>query len=85
MLTKSILKIWWLLSVNFEKFTSINLWTSRNFKRWTVYEFIKVNFSKLTNNNQIFRNDFDYIHYHLCKILSQIIEWTFFLSIVSLK
>ena len=56
MLTKSILKIW-LLSVNFEKFTSVNLWTdqSQHFKRSTVrkhfHKFTEVNFSKLTDNN----------------------------------
>ena len=38
---------------------------------------IEVNFSKLTNNNRIFRNDFNCIHYHLCKIY-QIIECTIF-------
>ena len=43
---------------------------------WSVHKFIEVNFSKLTGNNQIFRNYFDYIHYHLCKI-SQI-EFKFF-------
>ena len=39
---------------------------------WSVHKFIEVNFSK--ENNQIFRNDFDCIHYNLCKISSQIIE-----------
>ena len=43
---------------------------------WSVHKFIKVNFSKLKDNNQIFRNDFDCISYHLCKISSQIIEST---------
>ena len=42
-----------------------------------VHKFIEVNFSKLTDNTQIFRNDFDCIHYHLCKI-SQIIGCKFF-------
>ena len=38
-------------------------------------EFLKVvNFSELTESNQIFRNDFVFIHYHLCKISAQIIE-----------
>ena len=41
---------------------------------WTAHKFIGVNFSKLTDNNQIFRNDFDCIHYHICKISSKIIE-----------
>ena len=44
---------------------------------WSVNKFIEVNFSELTDNNQNFRNDFDCIHYHLCK-LSQIIERKFF-------
>ena len=35
---------------------------------WSVHKFIDVNFLKLTDNYQIFRNDvFDCIHYHLCK------------------
>ena len=80
MLTKSILKIW-LLSVNFEKFTSICLWMAtalQTFDSPSVHKFIEVNFSKLTDNNQIFRNDFDCIHYHLSKISSQIIECKIF-------
>ena len=40
---------------------------------WFVHEFVEVNFSNLTDNNQIFRNDFDSIHDYLCKISSQII------------
>ena len=35
---------------------------------------MEANFSKLTDNNQIFRNDFDCIHYQLCKISSEIFE-----------
>ena len=78
MLTKSILKIW-LLSINFKKFNSINLWMdqSEHFMHWTDWfdhKFIDVNFSKFTDANQIFRNDFDCIHYHLCTISSRIIE-----------
>ena len=45
---------------------------------WSVHKFTELNFSELTDNNQIFRNDFDWIHYHLCKISSQIIECKFF-------
>ena len=45
---------------------------------WSVHNFIEVNFSKLTDNNQIFRNDFDCIHYNLCKISSQTIECKIF-------
>ena len=51
---------------NFEKITSINL--SRVLgpitelrtldSDWSLYKFIEVNFSKLTYNNQIFRNYF---------------------------
>ena len=53
---------------------------------WSVNKFIEVNFWMLTENNLIFRNDFDCIHYHLCKILSQIIEYNFFLlPMISLK
>ena len=84
MITKSVLKIW-LLSVNFEKFTSINLWTDQSQtalqtldRYWSVHKFTEVNFSMLTDNNQIFKNDFDCIHYHLSKISSQIIECKIF-------
>ena len=41
---------------------------------WSPHKFIVVNFSKVTDSNQIFRNDFIYIHYHLCEISSQIID-----------
>ena len=78
MLTKSILKVW-LLSVNFEKnhryklsdgpITALQTLDCD----WSVNKFIEVNLLKLTGNNQIFSNDFDCTHYHLCKILSQII------------
>ena len=34
---------------------------------------IEVNFSKLTYNNQIFRNDFVFSHFHLCKILAKLL------------
>ena len=37
---------------------------------WFLHNFIEVNFSKLTNSNQMFRNDFVRIHYNLCKISS---------------
>ena len=40
--------------------------------------FIGVNFSKLTHNNQIFRNDFVCNHYHLCKLSAQTIECKIF-------
>ena len=46
--------------------------------------FINVNFSKLTDNNQIFRNDFDCIHYHLCKFSTQIVSEFFLLFVNSL-
>ena len=45
---------------------------------WSVHKFIEVNFSNLTGNNQIFRNDFDCINYHLCKMSSNIIECKIF-------
>ena len=43
-----------------------------------ILYFIEMNFSKLTHNNQIFRNDFVCIHYHLCKISPQTIECKIF-------
>ena len=52
MQTKSILKIW-LLAINFEKFTSINLWggpiTTHQMLEcdWSPHKFIEVNFPKL--------------------------------------
>ena len=45
---------------------------------WLLHRFIEVNFSKLTDSNQIFRNDFVCIHYHLCKISSQTIKYLIF-------
>ena len=51
---------------------------AQHFKCCTVHRFIEMYFSKLTNNNQIFRNDFDCIHHHLCKISCQIIECKIF-------
>ena len=39
----------------------------------SYHKFIEVNFSKFMDGNQIFRIDFVCIHYHLCKISSQII------------
>ena len=57
------LKIW-LLSVNYEKFTFINLWSNQSQLHvwrfvigWLFRRFIEVNFSKLTDSNQIFRTD----------------------------
>ena len=44
---------------------------------WSLNKFINVNFSKLTESNQIFRIGFVFIHYQLCEILSQIIECKF--------
>ena len=55
---------------------------------WLLHRFIEVNFAKLMNRNQIFRNDFVGLHYHLCKISSQIIECIIFapneLSIITI-
>ena len=48
---------------------------------WSVHNFIEVNFSKLTDSNQIFRIDFVNIHYHLGEISCQIIECKFLWSI----
>ena len=45
---------------------------------WSLHKFIFVNFSKLTDSNQIFRIDFPWIHYLLCEISSQIIGPKFF-------
>ena len=45
---------------------------------WLLHRFIEVNFSKLTDSNQIFRNDFVCLHYHHCDISSQIIEFVIF-------
>ena len=45
---------------------------------WFLHRFPEVNFLKLTDNNQIFRNDFTCIDYNLCKISSQIIECKIF-------
>ena len=78
------LKIW-LLSVN-ENLTSIN--KDRDQSESSVWRavigrtlfFIEVNFSKLTDSNQIFRNDFVCIHYHLCKISTKFIECIIFLK-----
>ena len=75
MQSNSFLKIW-LLCFNFEKFASINLPVNLRCAlldgRFTV-----VNFSKLTHNNQIFRNDLVCNHYHLCKLSVQTIECKF--------
>ena len=42
--------------------------------RWKVY----VNFSRLTHNNQIFRNVFGCNHYRLCKLSAQTIDCKIF-------
>ena len=82
MLTKSILKIW-LLSVNFEihlhKLMEGAITALQSLDGdWSVQKFIGVNFAKLTDNNQIFWNDFDCIHHHFCKLSSEIIECKIF-------
>ena len=66
------------MCVYFEKFVSINAGCG-----WSQAAFIETNFSKLTHNNQIFRNDFVFTHCLLCKITPQIIECNFFLTIFS--
>ena len=45
---------------------------------WLLHRFVELYFSKLTDSNQIFRNDFVYLHYHLWQISSQIIDCTIF-------
>ena len=46
-----------------------------------IDKFAEVNFSKLTDSYQIFRNDFVCIHCDLCKISPQIIEYKIFGSV----
>ena len=45
---------------------------------WSHAAFIKVNFSKLTQKNQILRNYFVFTHYDLCKISANITECKMF-------
>ena len=45
---------------------------------WLRHRLIEVNFSKLTDMNQIFRNEFVCLHYHLGKKPSQIIQCIIF-------
>ena len=47
---------------------------SVNFEKFTSL----IHISKLTDCNQIFRNDFACLHYHLCKISAQINECEIF-------
>ena len=84
MQTKAFLKIL-LLSINFQKFNSMNLASdqSQQFKRSTMIgpsifnKFIEVNISKLTHSKQFFGIDSVCINYHHCKI-SYIIECKIF-------
>ena len=71
--------IFFLLSVNYEKFTYKLMDGPITVERlkccdWSVHKFIEVNFSKITDSNQIFRIDLASIHYHPCEIACQIIE-----------
>ena len=78
--TNSFLKIW-LLCINFEKFAYTKPTNEPTIeKRWALLDgrFIGVNFSKLTHNDQIFRNEFVCNHYHLCKLSAQTIECKIF-------
>ena len=50
---------------------------------WLLHRFIEVNFSKSTNSNQIFRNNFVCLYYYLCKISTQINECIFFIPMIS--
>ena len=57
---------------------------------WSLYKFIDMNFSKLTHNNQIFRNDFVCIYYpsvkyHLKFLNAKIFASRDLLEISSLK
>ena len=42
---------------------------------WLLHRFIEVNFSKLTDSNQIFKDYFICLHYHLCKIVGPVAVW----------
>ena len=72
------------MSVNFEKFTSTNEDSDKiTVERlegcdWSRSSFKEVNFSKLKNSNQIFRNDFVCIHYPPGEMSAKIIKWNFF-------
>ena len=50
---------------------------------WLLHSFIEVNFSQLTDSNQIFRNDFVCLYYHLNKISIQINECIVFFPMIS--
>ena len=50
---------------------------------WLRLWFIEVNFSKLTDSNQIFKNDFVCLYYHLCKISTQINKCNIILPMIS--
>ena len=63
----------------FEKFTSINLPSSSAQRR-----FIEANFSELTHNNQIFRNEFVCSQNHFSKISVHIIECKILTSLMLL-
>ena len=86
MLTKSILKIWF-LSVNIEKFELIDgPITVERLKccDWSVHKFTEVNFSKLTDSNQIFRIHFVSIHCHLGEFSRSIIKCNFLVHMNSM-
>ena len=86
MQSKSFLKIW-LFPLTLRNSSSYKLTdgpiTVEHLKccDWSVHKFIEVNLSNLTEINQIFRIDFDSIHYHLGEISCQIIECKIFWSL----
>ena len=45
--------------------------------------FMEVNFSMLMHNNQIFRNDFVFSNFHLCKISAKIFQSKILLPTIS--
>ena len=68
--------------VNFEKFTSIPITVGcLEGCDWLLHRFKEVNFSKLADSNQIFRNYFVYLHDHLCEISLEIIGCIIFASL----
>ena len=56
---------------------------SVDFDKYVKYVYIAVNFIKLTDSNQIFRNEFVCIHYHLWEISHKIIECKSFNSLMN--
>ena len=53
-----------LVVIRYDKFASINTALRTLDCDWSLHKFIEENFSKLTDNNQIFRIDFACNHFH---------------------